>query len=183
MRIIATSLAFTTITTHVVDAFAPAKHFPVFQLTRKNHATTSFPSYSRSMTTIQLSKSSQSTGFKPDPVIAVGNLFLLTEFIKILFYRFSVSFPASLAGCGALFTYFLLGPAGSSVYSSLAPGAAILTKWLPVMFVPSLIALPLAGGLGSQAEVREILFSTATVPISPYVSTFTNSYSRCCLSS
>jgi putative effector of murein hydrolase LrgA (UPF0299 family) len=165
MKAIAVTLAFTTITTQVVDAFAPAKHFAVFQLNGKNHATTSFPSYSRPVTTIQLSKSTHSTGFKPDPVIAVGNLFLLTEFIKIIFCKFSISFPASLAGCGALFSYFLLGPAGSTVYSSLAPGAAILTKWLPVMFVPSLIALPLAGGLGSRAEVRQILFFIAMIQI------------------
>jgi len=104
-----------------------------------------------------LAMSSSDATNKPDAFVAVGDLFLLTEFFKILFIKFSISFPASLAGCGALFSYFILGPAGSSVHSSLAPGAAILAKWLPVMFVPSLIALPLAGGLGSRAEYFKVL--------------------------
>ena len=43
---------------------------------------------------------------------------------------------------------------GESVYKVLTPGAALLAKWLPVFFVPSLITLPLASGLGNVWEVR-----------------------------
>jgi hypothetical protein len=72
----------------------------------------------------------------------------------------SISFPSSLAGCGALFATMLLVPTGkgkggeSSLFQALTPGAALLAKWLPVFFVPSLVTLPLASGFGSFAEVR-----------------------------
>jgi len=46
------------------------------------------------------------------------------------------------------------GEWGENVYQTLNPGAALLAKWLPVFFVPSLITLPLASGLGSALEVR-----------------------------
>ena len=36
------------------------------------------------------------------------------------------------------------------------PGAALLAKWLPVFFVPSLVALPLADGVGGPAEVAKV---------------------------
>jgi hypothetical protein len=41
------------------------------------------------------------------------------------------------------------------VYRVLSPGAAVLAKWLPVFFVPSLITLPLAQSLGSSLEVSQ----------------------------
>jgi hypothetical protein len=69
----------------------------------------------------------------------------------------SISFPSSLAGCGTLFATMLLVPGGGgeSLFQVLTPGAALLAKWLPVFFVPSLVTLPLASGFGSFAEVRE----------------------------
>ena len=61
---------------------------------------------------------------------------------------------------------------GEAIYQTLNPGAILLAKWLPVFFVPSLITLPLAGGLGNAIEVLKVfsviiggffftLFSTA----------------------
>jgi putative effector of murein hydrolase LrgA (UPF0299 family) len=93
-------------------------------------------------------------GEKSSHIGAVGNLYLLVASSNLLFTKLSISFPASLSLCGILFSYFLFGPGGSGTYTYYAPAAAFLSKWLPVMFVPSLIALPLAGGLGSRAEVR-----------------------------
>ena len=46
---------------------------------------------------------------------------------------------------------------GEGIYQLLNPGATLLAKWLPVFFVPSLITLPLASGLGSVGEVRPLL--------------------------
>ena len=51
------------------------------------------------------------------------------------------------------------GGAGEGLYRALNPGATLLAKWLPVFFVPSLIALPLASGIGNAWEVR--------VPVGP----------------
>jgi hypothetical protein len=42
---------------------------------------------------------------------------------------------------------------GEGMYQLLNPGATLLAKWLPVFFVPSLIMLPLASGLGTVWEV------------------------------
>ena len=76
-----------------------------------------------------------------------------------LFKTLAISFPSSLAGCGALFTtllglYTINPDLGDSVYGALSPGAAVLAKWLPVFFVPSLVTLPLAPSFGSGVEVR-----------------------------
>jgi len=45
---------------------------------------------------------------------------------------------------------------GDAAHSVLSPGAALLAKWLPVFFVPSLVTLPLAQSLGSSTEVLKI---------------------------
>lgn len=76
-----------------------------------------------------------------------------------LFKALAISFPSSLAGCGALFTsllglYTINPKLGDSAYAVLSPGAAVLAKWLPVFFVPSLVTLPLAPSFGSGTEVR-----------------------------
>ena len=64
-----------------------------------------------------------------------------------------------MAGCGTLFTFMILlnmanEKWGDGVYDTLNPGATLLAKWLPVFFVPSLITLPLASGLGNALEVK-----------------------------
>ena len=46
---------------------------------------------------------------------------------------------------------------GERVYEMLNPGATLLAKWLPVFFVPSLITLPLASGLGDPYEVSKFI--------------------------
>jgi len=66
-----------------------------------------------------------------------------------------------LAGCGALFATLLSlrlinEEAGDAVYGTLKPGAAVLARWLPVFFVPSLVTLPLGRGLGSAAECLKV---------------------------
>ncbi|KAL3908012.1 MAG: hypothetical protein SGARI_003260, partial [Bacillariaceae sp.] len=39
----------------------------------------------------------------------------------------------------------------------LQPGAALLAKWLPVFFVPSLVTLPLVGSVGSGVEIAKVM--------------------------
>jgi putative effector of murein hydrolase LrgA (UPF0299 family) len=85
------------------------------------------------------------------------------------FQKLAISFPSSLGGCCALFATMLAVPAGKDIFKALSPGAALLAKWLPVFFVPSLITLPLVGSVGSAGEVRrntQSLFSYAvTLPL------------------
>ncbi|KAL7484222.1 hypothetical protein ACHAW6_009872 [Cyclotella cf. meneghiniana] len=87
-------------------------------------------------------------------------IFMDTQ-LRSLFTKLSIAFPSSLAGCGFLFVFMILLDSlsgrdrrwGEVIYRKLNPGATLLAKWLPVFFVPSLITLPLASGLGSAYEV------------------------------
>ena len=84
---------------------------------------------------------------------ATSTLIAFDIFCRRLFQAFSIGFPSALAGCGALFATFLLAPQGNELYEILRPGSALLAKWLPLFFVPSLITLPLADSVGSITEV------------------------------
>lgn len=73
----------------------------------------------------------------------------------------NLSFPSSLGGCGVLFAALLGTTAaapklGERAFAALQPGAAVLAKWLPVFFVPSLVTLPLAPSLGGAAELAKV---------------------------
>lgn len=74
-----------------------------------------------------------------------------------LFKKLAISFPSSLGGCGALFITLLTLPMGDKLFKILSPGAALLAKWLPVFFVPSLVTLPLVKNVGPASEVRRTL--------------------------
>ena len=81
--------------------------------------------------------------------------------IRRLFRAKSIAFPSSLAGCGILFASLLSLHAvkaewGDSIFSVLAPGAAVLAKWLPVFFLPSLVTLPLAQSMGNGWELAKV---------------------------
>jgi putative effector of murein hydrolase len=75
-----------------------------------------------------------------------------------LFRAWSIAFPSSLGACTVLFVTLLSLPqnAAQGIFGALQPGAALLAKWLPVFFVPSLIALPLADSVGSALEMAKI---------------------------
>jgi len=98
--------------------------------------------------------SDSSTG--PSPIVAIFNLFAINEVVKLLFAKYAITFPASLAGCGALLATFLFVPSGELIYNQFAPGAQILAKWLPVFFVPSLVTLPLSNSIGSPVEILKV---------------------------
>lgn len=84
---------------------------------------------------------------------------ILERGINKVFVANSIKFPAQLAGCIGLFVLLVLADIvspglGESFYSKLLPGSALLAKWFPVLFVPGLVALPLAPSIGNGAEVR-----------------------------
>jgi hypothetical protein len=102
-----------------------------------------------------------SNGGSKSAAIATFLLILIDTQLRSLFTKYSIAFPSSLAGCGALFSSMILLDIlsgsdkkwGEMVYNTLNPGATLLAKWLPVFFVPGLITLPLASGLGNVYEV------------------------------
>jgi putative effector of murein hydrolase/putative effector of murein hydrolase LrgA (UPF0299 family) len=138
----------------------------------------------KSSTQCNASAVSTSNGSSPSAaktnIITVASTALLitldVSFRKLL-KSLSISFPSSLAGCGALFATLLAAFTikeewGDGLYEVLKPGAGLLAKWLPVFFVPSLVTLPLAQSLGSGLEILKVataivagffftLFSTA----------------------
>lgn len=92
--------------------------------------------------------------------IAMG---LLERVVHKLFVAKGIAFPSPLGGCMSLLAFLLLADAvrpglGASAFAALAPGQALLTKWLPVFFVPGIAMLPLAPSMGSGIEVRVFVF-------------------------
>jgi hypothetical protein len=84
---------------------------------------------------------------------------LLEQSVKTFFKKQEISFPAPLASCLLLLVFLLLleplnAGMAAALANYLAPGAALLAKWLPVFFVPGLAMLPLAPRVGGPAEVR-----------------------------
>lgn len=104
--------------------------------------------------TIQLAKTLWST---------LSFILLELVFRKVLL-AYQISFPPSLVGCAALFTLMttlyvipISQKLGDDIYNFFAPGSIVLTKWLPVFFVPSLVTLPLAPSPGSMTELIKAL--------------------------
>lgn len=102
----------------------------------------------------------------PSPTVkrslfSASSLVVLDILFRRLFQALSISFPSSLAGCGVLLVSLLTLPFGNKLYNALSPGATLLAKWLPVFFVPSMVTLPLADGLGSPVEVS-FVYSSCT---------------------
>lgn len=78
--------------------------------------------------------------------------------MRRLFRATGVAFPSSLAACSVLFAALLVLPSKTAdgIFDQLQPGAALLAKYLPVFFVPSLVSLPLADNVGSAVELLKV---------------------------
>ncbi len=74
----------------------------------------------------------------------------------------NINFPAMLGSTILTFTTLVLFEVifqgtGDAIAQLLTPGANLLTKWLPVMFVPGLAMLPLAPSIGSTLDLFKVL--------------------------
>ena len=134
----------------------PSDHQVCFRQLR--HASVHSPSARRASSSAISATSSSGDG--KSTIVATFLLILIDVRLRSLFMKYSIAFPSSLAGCGALFASMIAldvfsgsEKIGEKVYERLNPGATLLAKWLPVFFVPSLITLPLASGLGNAVEV------------------------------
>eukprot|EP00751_Fragilariopsis_kerguelensis_P046081 CAMPEP_0170983628 /NCGR_PEP_ID=MMETSP0736-20130129/4361_1 /TAXON_ID=186038 /ORGANISM="Fragilariopsis kerguelensis, Strain L26-C5" /LENGTH=626 /DNA_ID=CAMNT_0011407131 /DNA_START=77 /DNA_END=1958 /DNA_ORIENTATION=+ len=123
--------------------------------------------------TLTSSSSSSSLSLSSDQksILSVGIWCLLDIGFRRVFQRLGIAgkFPSSLGGCGVVLAILLLIPSMSGkdtndgknklvgLHSVLSPGAALLAKWLPLFFVPSLVTLPLVGGIESLGGSIEIL--------------------------
>lgn len=112
-----------------------------------------------------LSTTGGSMSVQDKAVAGASGLFLFDTIVRKTFRAQNINFPAQLGGCIILFTFLLLSEAvapgvGDGLFQALAPGAALLTKWLPVFFVPGLAMLPLAPSIGSALDVRSCVVTT-----------------------
>ncbi|CAJ1950459.1 unnamed protein product [Cylindrotheca closterium] len=115
----------------------------------------------RALTIAKASNDGQINGIAkvspPTPTIMSAFLLLALDVgFRRLFQKLAISFPSSLGGCCALFISLLTLPGGEKMFKILSPGAALLAKWLPVFFVPSLVTLPLVGNVGPMSEILKI---------------------------
>ena len=121
-------------------------YYPTFSPRRSHHAKSKI-SYLRMNSSTHSIEKPLRKGLVT--IASTSSLVLIDVAFRRLLKSLSISFPSSLAGCGALLTTLLITNAvkeewGDCIYGLLAPGAALLAKWLPVFFVPSLVTLPLA---------------------------------------
>ncbi|CAN0168087.1 unnamed protein product [Ectocarpus sp. 6 AP-2014] len=86
-------------------------------------------------------------------LLATGTSFtaiVVADFVlRRAFVRAGIAFPPSLAGMVVLFAGLVVleraaPKSAEGIVSSLEPGAALLARWLPVFFAPSLVVLPLS---------------------------------------
>ena len=88
---------------------------------------------------------------------------LIEAALKKFFKATNINFPSQLGGCMVLFVVAVLAETvhpgwGDSIHDFLAPGSALLSKWLPSFFVPGLAMLPLAPSMGTSLDVSLYLF-------------------------
>ena len=138
-----------------------------FEVT-KNNGFSNSNGKARSAMTFSSSTASSKLTSDQKSILSVGLWCVLDIAFRRLFQRLDIAtkFPSSLGGCGVVLAVLLLSSKSSSdgkeskLHRLLSPGAALLAKWLPVFFVPSLVTLPLVGGvesLGGSTEVRIVL--------------------------
>ena len=91
-------------------------------------------------------------------ILSAASFIVMDVLFRRIFAQLQISFPSSLGGCGFLFATLLALPTktAQSIYDKISPGAALLAKWLPIFFVPSLVTLPLAQSMGSAGELAKI---------------------------
>ena len=147
------------------DRVAPPP--PALNLLFDHASPSSFPSRDRSKICLSAAAAAapaSSSATTRETIQRISSTTLLVAMdvaIRRLFQAKSIAFPSSLAGCGILFASLLSLHAvksewGDSIYNVLAPGAAVLAKWLPVFFVPSLVTLPLAQSMGNGWELAKV---------------------------
>lgn len=95
-----------------------------------------------------------------DKAVAGAGAFLVMDtVVRKAFRANKIAIPPQLGGCIILFSVMIfleiiVPGMGEGIFKALAPGAAFLTKWLPVFFVPGLAMLPLAPSIGTAVDVR-----------------------------
>jgi putative effector of murein hydrolase/putative effector of murein hydrolase LrgA (UPF0299 family) len=95
---------------------------------------------------------------------SLGLLVAMDTALRQLFAAKALTFPSSLAGMlGLLALLLTTGPSQPWLPRLLQPGTEVLTKWLAVFFVPSLVLLPLALASGAFAGSVGLRLAAVTI--------------------
>lgn len=99
---------------------------------------------------------------KTKEIMGAAFFTFLQIMLNKIFRANNINFPAMLGSTILTFVTLVLSEAmfhgtGDAVAQILIPGANLLTKWLPVMFVPGLAMLPLAPSIGSTLDLLKVL--------------------------
>ena len=109
-------------------------------------------------TTAKTAPNALTTSLPLDAISGIVAMGLLEAGLKRFFKAANINFPSMLGGCMLLFVVAVLAETihpgwGDSIHDFLAPGSALLSKWLPSFFVPGLAMLPLAPSMGTGLDV------------------------------
>jgi hypothetical protein len=110
----------------------------------------------------QIPRGGQVANTLPNALLGSLVMAIIEKLFKEGLAAANIKFPAGLGACIGLFFFLIsldfINPSRSAaLFDALTPGAALLTKWLPVMFVPGLVCLPLSPPIGGASEVRFFL--------------------------
>lgn len=99
-----------------------------------------------------------SPGFTTSNMLGALFFMIFDSALRKIFTEKQIEFPSMMAGLVILFALLvgmetLSTGLGDKVFQLLLPGTNLLSKWLPVFFIPGLIMAPLAPKLGSALEV------------------------------
>jgi len=132
---------------------------------RKQHAAAAVVESTPRGGKVDAAPASSKPAILDDAVTGTVVLTIIERIVNKFFVDAGIKFPAQLGGCGILFAFLVLADAiapgkGNAMFEYLTPGTTLLTKWLPVFFVPGLAMLPLAPSVGSGMEVAKVLLVT-----------------------
>mmetsp|Transcript_22534 Transcript_22534/g.53186 ORF Transcript_22534/g.53186 Transcript_22534/m.53186 type:complete len:511 (+) Transcript_22534:141-1673(+) len=132
---------------------------------RKQHAAAAVVESTPRGGKVDAAPASSKPAILDDAVTGTVVLTIIERIVNKFFVNAGIKFPAQLGGCGILFAFLVLADAiapgkGNAMFEYLTPGTTLLTKWLPVFFVPGLAMLPLAPSVGSGMEVAKVLLVT-----------------------
>ena len=99
---------------------------------------------------------------KTNEITGAAFFTVLQIVLNKIFRANNINFPAMLGSTILTFATLVLSEAifhgtGDEIAQLLTPGTNLLTKWLPVMFVPGLAMLPLAPSIGSSLDLLKVL--------------------------
>eukprot|EP00594_Rhizosolenia_setigera_P003942 CAMPEP_0178945254 /NCGR_PEP_ID=MMETSP0789-20121207/3632_1 /TAXON_ID=3005 /ORGANISM="Rhizosolenia setigera, Strain CCMP 1694" /LENGTH=517 /DNA_ID=CAMNT_0020625123 /DNA_START=37 /DNA_END=1590 /DNA_ORIENTATION=- len=119
------------------------------------------------------------SGFTAKNLIGAAFFIAFDIFLSGIFKANNIQIPSMMGGSVLIFIALeiieLVMPGkGDMLFGLLVPGSTLLAKWLPSLFVPGLVMLPLAPKVGSTLEIFKVMM---VIVVGFYMSLFATVYS------